>query len=399
MNEFDAIAFIVDTAIKHARHNQKLHGRRGSKSGGAYTQTAMDFGGGFSGDGTPTSLPVAADGIDPSTWKAHKPSDRALALVREFAAMADNPSGRFARIQDLKNVEKDLQEKTAAYLEARKKFHEARAANAPEPELRNLADTADSLLKASNRAVNAWLIAASLTESGIVQLDPRLALRAGSSDIIRNDARKKADSANRKKSLTQDQINTERELADITDKSIAAFHSITGSEDPFRGASGTLRVDPAYAGGAYSKSNNSITVGLNGIPGNQNMSSFVVHEMTHFAEFRNRKMLEATSAFYDARTVGEKTRPLNEVWAERTGRNASEGPYPMGVYGRGDKFPTLYSGREYRSITVGRETTEILSTGVELLMTDPVGFAKADPEYFTFVVDTMQSSDMYGWGG
>lgn len=44
MNEFDLLGAAINAAIKHAKHNQKLHGRRGNSAGGAqYEQTAMDF--------------------------------------------------------------------------------------------------------------------------------------------------------------------------------------------------------------------------------------------------------------------------------------------------------------------------------------------------------------------
>lgn len=51
MNEFDALSLIVDTAIKHGNHNQKLHGRR----------FGPDTGGGGGGGGS--SLSILAEDI------------------------------------------------------------------------------------------------------------------------------------------------------------------------------------------------------------------------------------------------------------------------------------------------------------------------------------------------
>lgn len=56
---------------------------------------------------------------------------------------------------------------------------------------------------------------------------------------------------------------------------------------------------------------------------------------------------------------------------------------------RKDNFKDPYCGKDYIDRRGKRVATEILSMGVQMLFTDPVGFAKDDREYFDFVVGVL----------
>ena len=51
-----------------------------------------------------------------------------------------------------------------------------------------------------------------------------------------------------------------------------------------------------------------------------------------------------------------------------------------------DRDGDAYSGKDY-----GERATEILTMGIERLHADPIKFYRSDPEYFEFVVKTLQN--------
>lgn len=51
-----------------------------------------------------------------------------------------------------------------------------------------------------------------------------------------------------------------------------------------------------------------------------------------------------------------------------------------------DKWRTVYTGRDYGIIDAG----EILSTGLEFLYEDAVGFAEFDPQHFEVVINAIR---------
>ena len=131
----------------------------------------------------------------------------------------------------------------------------------------------------------------------------------------------------------------------------------------------------------------------------------MVHELSHLLE-ADRETLERAVAFLSRRTAGD---PIEAVLDDYLGRR--------------DKFhdPRLdaYAGRIYPASAAGDaagyhrtrlagapghppaqlkkgdrgdidvSATEILSMGMERLWRDPQGFARADPEYFDFIWDTV----------
>lgn len=110
MNEFDALSLIIDTAIKHARHNQKLHGRRG---GASYEQTSMIF-------DAPEPPPAGASNADDEFAKAYKAKvsashQRTIDLLKkETSELSVKVNQRIKLENDLSVVRRELEGALAA---------------------------------------------------------------------------------------------------------------------------------------------------------------------------------------------------------------------------------------------------------------------------------------------
>jgi hypothetical protein len=105
----------------------------------------------------------------------------------------------------------------------------------------------------------------------------------------------------------------------------------------------------------------------------------IVHEFAHVLESNNAVLKHAVD-FLNARTAGkpiQRLRDLNQAY------DASE------IYRDGGFFDA-YVGKIYNSLPgtanyKGVRATEVISMGLEKMYTDPIGFYKADKEYFTFI--------------
>ncbi len=111
----------------------------------------------------------------------------------------------------------------------------------------------------------------------------------------------------------------------------------------------------------------------------------VVHELGHFIEEKIPGVSEAALDFLEYRTKGEPLIQLNQKFPYVG--------YKDWEKGRKDQFDKIFD--EKRAYYVGKhyndgKATEIISMGLELLYTDPVGFATKDPEYFTFLVGILR---------
>ena len=89
-------------------------------------------------------------------------------------------------------------------------------------------------------------------------------------------------------------------------------------------------------------------------------------------------MLQSALAFYDRRTEGYPLISLNEA--------TESNRYGVNEMTRLDKFLRPYMGKEYPD----RGGTEIITMGVEMLYNDPQKLAKGDPDYFDFLLQTLQ---------
>lgn len=122
-----------------------------------------------------------------------------------------------------------------------------------------------------------------------------------------------------------------------------------------------------------------------GVIKGENDIGTMIHEYAHYLEDNNQDMLMNSLAFAKYRTEGEKTSRLKTI----TGIN-----YGSDEKARPDNFFSPYCGKVYapgRNPDYTEATaSEIMSMGMEKLFTDPVRFARTDPEYFNFVIANMR---------
>jgi hypothetical protein len=108
-------------------------------------------------------------------------------------------------------------------------------------------------------------------------------------------------------------------------------------------------------------------------------SSTVAHEITHVTEMQNKSVLQASMDFLKKRAEGQKAQSLKRL----TGGN-----YSRDEKAYKDKWEEL-GGRVYTG-KVYPDATEILTMGIERLDRNPAEFYQSDPEFFEFVIKTLQ---------
>ena len=111
-------------------------------------------------------------------------------------------------------------------------------------------------------------------------------------------------------------------------------------------------------------------------------ASVVAHEVTHATEQQNISLLRMARDFLLKRANGEKAQKLSKLTGNKR-YEAHEIAYKDKWVDRGGD---AYSGKDY-----GERATEILTMGIERLHDDPIKFYRSDPEYFEFVVKTLQN--------
>lgn len=109
-------------------------------------------------------------------------------------------------------------------------------------------------------------------------------------------------------------------------------------------------------------------------------TSTVMHEITHATEQQNAEVLAACQDFLKARAGAEKPQLLRKL----TGHN-----YRRDEYAYEDEFAKR-GGDHYMGKLYGPRATEILTMGIERLHADPGAFQAADPDYFQFILATLQ---------
>jgi hypothetical protein len=116
----------------------------------------------------------------------------------------------------------------------------------------------------------------------------------------------------------------------------------------------------------------------------EDSESTMLHEITHDLEFRYYEISKASKEFLKKRAGGMPAAPLSKL----TGIKAYDGPPIERAFEDEWKLRggDPYSGKDY-GISLG---TELLTTGIERLVRDPLGFAEKDPEYFTFLLEQLQ---------
>ena len=109
--------------------------------------------------------------------------------------------------------------------------------------------------------------------------------------------------------------------------------------------------------------------------------SKIMHEITHGTEVQNPAVLAAAVAFLQYRAGTEQPKLLSKLTGDQKYR-ANEYAYEDQFAARGGVH---YMGKDY-----GGEATELLTRGIERLHADPVEFMQNDPEYFRFILQTLQ---------
>lgn len=106
--------------------------------------------------------------------------------------------------------------------------------------------------------------------------------------------------------------------------------------------------------------------------------STLIHEIVHDIEFRSLKTSNKSKKFRDGRAKGELPKTLRSLTLNdgyRQDEIALEDSWAK-------KGGVHYTGKVY-----GTRATEVLTTGVERLFSDPVQFYNEDPDFFTFLLE------------
>jgi len=104
--------------------------------------------------------------------------------------------------------------------------------------------------------------------------------------------------------------------------------------------------------------------------------------MGHWWEDHDPAAFSKALSFWQRRTKRESFQQLNKIFPH-------EG-YPDHEVTKPDQFMDPYSGKVYTETGKGITATEILSVGLEKMYTQPVAFAKNDPDYFDFMYSTLR---------
>jgi hypothetical protein len=121
-------------------------------------------------------------------------------------------------------------------------------------------------------------------------------------------------------------------------------------------------------------------------------AALTVHEMGHHVEFRIDGVFKAAKEFLEYRVKGQALKKLNELFPGSG--------YKDDEFGRDDEFGKAFGAGTTASWYVGKHydgATEIVSMGLEKLYTDPVEFARKDPEYCKFIIGILDGSLRTPW--
>lgn len=130
-----------------------------------------------------------------------------------------------------------------------------------------------------------------------------------------------------------------------------------------------LRVEPGVRA-SYSYAASTITMG-----GKDKGTLF--HEFGHQIEHYNKAAYNAVKSFRNERTANDKPEKLSKVTGIKS--------YRQDEMTKKDKFIDPYVGKIYRD-----GATEVVSMGIERMMSSPVTFARKDPEHFALIADIMR---------
>lgn len=116
-----------------------------------------------------------------------------------------------------------------------------------------------------------------------------------------------------------------------------------------------------------------------------------VHEVGHHLECNVPGLREAAVAFVKRRTAKSPNRKLKDLFPKAHYSDSETGNQDDFAKTFGESS-SWYVGKTYALTDKGKkkEFTEIVSMGLQHLYTDPVGFAKSDPEYCALIINAMR---------
>src|SRR5690606_2280943 len=120
-------------------------------------------------------------------------------------------------------------------------------------------------------------------------------------------------------------------------------------------------------------------------------SNIVLHEMAHTLEYCVPGMLQKSESFLNERRVrSEQWSPVKLVdHYEQHGRKTGYKPDEVAYT---DDFVDPYAGRFYTKngkATGELRSTELITMGLQQLYENPAKFAKQDPEYAQWILETV----------
>ena len=159
---------------------------------------------------------------------------------------------------------------------------------------------------------------------------------------------------------------------------VEKFREVFGDNSPLvQNEDGSFSIPSVLKlGKAASGRSNATLNAVNIGSGGGDLESHVYHEVAHHIEMKNPRVLAAAIALREK--LADQPR---EVYSLYDGKRSLEKD-EKAVRGN---FPDPYSGKIYPHDLA----TEIVSTGVESYMLDPINFARSRPEHFQFIFDVL----------
>lgn len=132
----------------------------------------------------------------------------------------------------------------------------------------------------------------------------------------------------------------------------------------------------------------------------ENDAGTIAHELGHFLDSQNEGMARRAENFWNDR--------INRYYKEQNTKGRSydyeylklkdlhpERGYDDDEEVMPDHFGHAYTGKVYGGKYHGHQITEITSMGLEQLFTDPLKFARDDPDHFDFMIETLAGYNRY----
>jgi hypothetical protein len=158
---------------------------------------------------------------------------------------------------------------------------------------------------------------------------------------------------------------------------VEEFRKIFGDKTPLKeNADGTFSIPETIRLSQATTGRASATLGAVHIRGGRGLEEQVFHEVAHHIEMRSPAVRQAAIDWRES--LADKPREVYKLNTVSPSLDDDE------VAVRG-KFPDPYTAKIYPHDVA----TEVISTGVESYMINPVQFARTRPEHFKLIFDVM----------